>query len=76
MIRLLWDFYGPHAEPTAVHHRKHLADFLERNAVDGRPLLEREEGRVSVLLELPREQAEQVGRVLRPSRALPGTESL
>jgi hypothetical protein len=76
VIRLLWDFYGPNAEPTAAHHRKHLAEFLERNAIDGLPLLERDEGRVSVLLELPRDLAEQVGRVLRPNRALLGSSSI
>lgn len=27
---LIWDFFGPHSEPTAKHFQKHLNEFLER----------------------------------------------
>lgn len=27
-IKLIWDFRGPAAEKTAVHHEKHLKEFL------------------------------------------------
>lgn len=27
-IRIVWDFRGPHAEQTAIHHAKHLKEFL------------------------------------------------
>ena len=27
MIRLIWDFYGPDAEQTAIHHAKHLKEY-------------------------------------------------
>lgn len=69
-LRLLWDFFGPAAEATALHHQRHLSEFLVRNAVEGTPELEREEGRVSVFIDLPNELAEQVGRALRPRRAI------
>lgn len=75
VLRLYWDFYGPEAELTATHHQKHLAEFLARNRVEGAPELERDEERVSVLLDLPRELAEQVGRVLRPRRAIEAPSS-
>lgn len=68
-LRLFWDFFGPEAEPTARHHQRHLTEFLTKNSVDGRPELEHDEARVSVYLDLPKDLAEKVGRVLRPRRA-------
>ncbi|SRX55544.1 hypothetical protein [Aequorivita sp. CIP111184] len=26
-VKLIWDFRGPNAQPIAVHHAKHLAEF-------------------------------------------------
>lgn len=26
-IKLIWDFRGPQAQPTAAHHAKHLGEF-------------------------------------------------
>jgi len=26
-IKLIWDFYGPNAKPTATHHVKHLDEY-------------------------------------------------
>lgn len=75
VLRLLWDFYGPEAELTAIHHQKHLIEFLARNSVEGRPELERDEGRVSVFLDLPSALAEQVARTLRPPRAIEAPSS-
>ncbi len=75
VLRLLWDFYGPNAEPTAMHHQKHLSEFLARNSVEGHPELERDEGRVSVFLDLPHALAEQVARALRPRRVIEGPAS-
>lgn len=28
-IKLIWDFYGPNALPTATHHVKHLDEFAK-----------------------------------------------
>lgn len=30
-IRLIWDFKGPNAEPTATHHCIHLKEFAINN---------------------------------------------
>lgn len=69
-LRLLWDFYGPSAEATATHHQKHMVEFLLKHSLSGSPELERDEGRVSVFLDLPSAVAEQVGRALRPRRVV------
>lgn len=26
-IKLIWDFHGPNAKPTATHHVKHLGEY-------------------------------------------------
>lgn len=28
-IKLIWDFHGPNAQPTAQHHTKHLKEFAQ-----------------------------------------------
>jgi len=28
-VKLIWDFHGPNAEPTAQHHAKHLTEYIE-----------------------------------------------
>lgn len=28
-LKLIWDFRGPHAEKTAIHHEKHLKDYIK-----------------------------------------------
>jgi len=30
-----WDFFGPRAEPTAVHFRKHLEQFIDQHGLSG-----------------------------------------
>lgn len=30
LIKLIWDFKGPNASPTAVHHEIHLKEFCEK----------------------------------------------
>ncbi|MBL7951443.1 MAG: hypothetical protein JNM62_06955 [Flavobacteriales bacterium] len=34
-LRFHWDFFGPDAEPTAVHFLKHLDTFCAREGVTG-----------------------------------------
>ena len=29
-IRLVWDFHGPDAQPTAEHHARHLKQFADK----------------------------------------------
>lgn len=29
LIKLIWDFRGPNAKPTAEHHAKHLSEFAK-----------------------------------------------
>jgi hypothetical protein len=33
-IKLIWDFRGPAAEKTAVHHEKHLKEFIAFEKLD------------------------------------------
>ena len=40
MTRYFWDFFGPDAERTAQHFRRHLDEFLEKNAHRGWTKLE------------------------------------
>lgn len=30
-LKLIWDFHGPDALPTAQHHEIHLKQFIERD---------------------------------------------
>jgi len=32
-IRLVWDFHGPDAKPTAEHHARHLVQFAEKESL-------------------------------------------
>ena len=34
VIRLVWDFFGPPAQGTATHFRRHLIQFLEENGCE------------------------------------------
>jgi hypothetical protein len=35
-IKLIWDFRGPNALPTATHHEIHLKDFIIAEEIEGR----------------------------------------
>jgi hypothetical protein len=35
-IKLIWDFRGPNALPTAKHHEIHLKDFIKAEKIEGR----------------------------------------
>lgn len=32
-IKMIWDFKGPNATPTATHHVVHLKEFLEKEKI-------------------------------------------
>jgi hypothetical protein len=35
---LYWDFFGPSGAQTAEHFKRHLTEFLHRNAITARPI--------------------------------------
>ena len=34
LIKLIWDFRGPNARPTATHHAKHLNEFIRAESLE------------------------------------------
>jgi hypothetical protein len=34
--KLVWDFFGRSAAPTAEHFKRHLEEFLEKNAIQAK----------------------------------------
>jgi len=73
MKAYFWDFFGPHAEETAKHFRKHLDGFLSEHACSSckTALLSLTEGHMAVECEAPREHQELIERTLRPKRSEP-----
>jgi hypothetical protein len=68
-----WDFPGPRGEGTARHFRKHLDEFLHREAVAGCTTGVEELARGSIQnwaawCRAPAEVAEVVQRALKPRR--------
>jgi hypothetical protein len=75
-MKLLWDFFGPNAERTALHFEKHLVEFLTNN---GRHDLPRGtesagEGHYAAYCVVPGELVDTLQRALRPNRLLPDAE--
>lgn len=33
-VKMIWEFRGPNAYPTANHHEKHLKEFLESESIE------------------------------------------
>lgn len=72
-MKLLWDFFGPDAERTAVHFEKHLTQFLIGN---GHPDLSRGTesagaGHYGAYCIVPETLLDAMKRALRPNRILP-----
>jgi hypothetical protein len=67
---LLWDFFGPAAEGTARHFRRHLDEFMGREGIVGctTGVDAAAEGHFTAWLRGPEEAAGIVARVLRPRR--------
>jgi hypothetical protein len=71
MKRLYWDFFGGQAAGTAAHFRRHLDDFLTREAIAGcatgtesnSPL------HCAAFCDTPPASEELIIRTLRPRRA-------
>lgn len=69
-IRMVWDFYGPDCQPTAVHFKKHVVEFLVRTST---PHLDLEMEtvdvhHVAVFIDLERANLHTVGQALHPHR--------
>jgi hypothetical protein len=67
--RYFWDFFGPQAERTAEHFRRHLDEFLKKSACPGETSLEsRGEGHSAVVCRVQSEWFERIERTLKPKR--------
>lgn len=68
-----WDFFGPRAQPTAAHFRRHLLGFLEQHGISELPTLEVSNGpgHHGVGLTTPPAHFELIERALRPKRFAP-----
>jgi hypothetical protein len=76
--KLLWDFFGPHAERTASHFSTHLSEFLAKHQlsslVTGRESAG--EGHQAVYCLAAGETFEAIRKSLRPNRVLEAGESV
>ena len=65
-----WDFFGPAAAQTAAHFLKHLAEFLENNAIEGcrLDLASAGDGHQAARCQAPEAAQTVIERSLRPKR--------
>lgn len=72
-VRLYWDFFGPAAPKTAEHFRKHLDEFLAKNAVEGceTGTSSAGPGHQAAFCVAPPEASDGLERALRPRRREP-----
>lgn len=77
MPTLYWDFFGPNAEGSARHFRKHLDEFLHANGCAGCTTGLASEGALhhAAFCEAPDETAPGIVQALRPRRVLPAPSS-
>jgi hypothetical protein len=69
--KLLWDFFGPHAERTASHFRTHLEQFLSQHALSSTTGLESAgEGHQAVFCLAEGSAFDSLKASLRPNRVL------
>jgi hypothetical protein len=67
--RYFWDFFGPQAARTAEHFRRHLDEFLQKNACPGETSLESKgEAHSAVGCRVESAWFERIERTLRPKR--------
>jgi hypothetical protein len=74
---LVWDFFGPRAEPTALHFQRHLNEFLTRNEIIGCTTGTRSEGRghCAAYCVAPAASRDAIARALRPQRVIEAANS-
>lgn len=71
MRRYLWDFFGPHAEPTARHFLVHLDEFIAREKLEGCVTgVGPDDGDWAVWCEIGEANRSVIERALRPKRYL------
>lgn len=65
-----WDFFGPRAQPTAAHFKRHLRGFLEQHGIGQLTLLDesRAPGHHAVGVTTPLEHRALIEKALRPKR--------
>jgi hypothetical protein len=65
-----WDFYGPRAQPTAAHFKRHLQGFLTQHAIPDLALVETSSGpgHAAIGLTTPAAHFELIEKALRPKR--------
>jgi hypothetical protein len=65
-----WDFYGPRAQPTAAHFKRHLQGFLTQHAIADLALVEASSapGHAAIGLTTPPAHFELIEKALRPKR--------
>lgn len=70
MIRLVWDFFGPDARGTAMHHAIHLREFMTREGIEGVVYGQgaEVEGHFASWCEVEAHLAPRIAKVLRPQR--------
>jgi hypothetical protein len=68
-----WDFFGPRAQPTASHFKRHLQGFLHQHGIAALPLVDDSSapGHHAVGVTTPQEHWQLIEKALRPKRFLP-----
>lgn len=68
-----WDFFGPRAQPTASHFKRHLQGFLNEHGIGELPTVEAASapGHCAVGVTTPPQHRELIEKALRPKRFLP-----
>lgn len=74
LLKLYWDFWGPHAERTALHFEQHLRQFLANNGQAAVPSGNEsaQEGHHAAFCVIPSSLLNAMKTSLRPNRVLPG----
>lgn len=71
-IKLIWDFRGPQALPTAKHHEIHLKDFIKAEKITARDLTGVEdvsEVHATAFWVVPESEIKKFRDILKPHRA-------
>jgi uncharacterized protein len=65
-----WDFFGPTADGTAAHFKKHLEEFLSKHSLDSCAvsLLSLQPGHCAAACIATDEARERIEKALRPRR--------
>ena len=72
MSTYYWDFFGPHAERTADHFKRHLEGFLRENGCDAcsTGVESQGDGHFAAYCKAPLQHETLIERTLKPRRKL------